>query len=179
MISNSTSLWRPASVRGAGAPRRVARDVNATSRRAGVPPARKVAHDRTGGGQISGELRPTAPVCALHPAACHRRTGSAGPSPCEPDRTRHPPATGRCPGKPLHQHHVSDDHGANQSAGCVNTDSSPNLADCCQTCLIAAVPVAPPEFGPPTSGEAFTVVRPDPHDRFPEGILRPPRPIAA
>jgi len=77
------------------------------------------------------------------------------------------------------QHHVSDDHGANQSAGCVNTDSSPNLADCCQTCLIAAVPVAPPEFGPPTSGEAFTVVRPDPHDRFPEGILRPPRPIAA
>ena len=39
MIANSTSLWRPASVRGAGAPRRVARDMNATSRRAGVPPA--------------------------------------------------------------------------------------------------------------------------------------------
>ena len=77
------------------------------------------------------------------------------------------------------QHHASDDHGANQSPSCVNTDGSPNLADCCQTCLTAAVPVAPPEFGPPTSGEAFTVVRPDPHDRFPEGILRPPRPIAA
>ena len=77
------------------------------------------------------------------------------------------------------QHHASDDHGANQSPSCVNTDGSPNLADCCQTCLTAAVPVAPPEFGPPTSGEAFTVVRPDLHDRFPEGILRPPRPIAA
>ena len=75
--------------------------------------------------------------------------------------------------------HASPTGHANQSAGCVNTDSSPNLADCCQTCLTAAVPVAPPEFGPPTSGEAFTVVRPDPHDRFPEGILRPPRPIAA
>ena len=77
------------------------------------------------------------------------------------------------------QHHASDDHGANQSPSCVNTDGSPNLADCCQTCLTAAVPVAPPEFGPPVNGEAFTVVRHDPHDRSPEGILRPPRLAAA
>ena len=77
------------------------------------------------------------------------------------------------------QHHVSDDHGANQSAGCVNTDSSPNLADCCQTCLIAAVPVKPPTFGRSENGELFRVMHPDPLERSPGGILRPPRLIAA
>ncbi|MFC3704299.1 MULTISPECIES: hypothetical protein [Alphaproteobacteria] len=77
------------------------------------------------------------------------------------------------------EHHMPDDHGAGPSAGCVNTDVSPNLVDCCQTCLAAAVLVAPPEFGPPVNGEAFTVVRHDPHDRSPEGILRPPRLAAA
>ena len=76
-------------------------------------------------------------------------------------------------------HHMADDHGADQSAGCANADGSPNLADCCQTCLAAAVLVAPPTVGPPVSGEVFTVVRPDPHDRSPEGILKPPRLIAA
>ncbi|MFO7310302.1 MAG: hypothetical protein DIU59_017060 [Pseudomonadota bacterium] len=76
-------------------------------------------------------------------------------------------------------HHMADDHGADQSAGCANADGSPNLADCCQTCLAAAVLVAPPTVGPPVSGEVFTVVRPDPHDRSLEGILKPPRLIAA
>jgi hypothetical protein len=76
-------------------------------------------------------------------------------------------------------HHVPDDHGADPGAGCVKADGSPNLAHCCQTCLTVAVLVAPPEFGPPMSGEVFTVVRPDPHDRSPEGILRPPRLISA
>ena len=77
------------------------------------------------------------------------------------------------------QHHASDDHGADQSAGCANADGSPNLADCCQICLAAAVLVAPPTFGPSVNGEVFTVVRTDPHDRSPEGILKPPRLIAA
>lgn len=75
-------------------------------------------------------------------------------------------------------HHLPDHHGADPGAGCVTTDGSPNLADCCQICLTAVVLVAPPEFGPSVSGEVFTVVRPDPHDRSPEGILRPPRPGA-
>ncbi len=76
-------------------------------------------------------------------------------------------------------HHLSDDLGADPATGCVKADGSPDLAGCCQTCLTAAVLVAPPEFGPPVSGEVFTVVRPDPHDRSPEGILRPPRRGAA
>lgn len=77
------------------------------------------------------------------------------------------------------QHHMPDNYGVDQSAGCVNTDGNPNLADCCQTCLTAAALVAPPTFGPSVSGEVFTVVRPDLHDRSPEGILKPPRLIAA
>ena len=77
------------------------------------------------------------------------------------------------------QHHMMDDRGANPSAGCVNTDGSPNLAGCCQICLTAAIPVAPLTVSPPVNGEVFTVVRPHPHDRSPEGILRPPRLIAA
>ena len=76
-------------------------------------------------------------------------------------------------------HHVPDDHGADPGAGCVKADGSPNLAHCCQTCLTVAVLVAPPEFGPPMSGEVFTVVRPDPYGRSSEGILRPPRLISA
>lgn|GEM_PF-1999222 len=69
------------------------------------------------------------------------------------------------------QHHMPDDRGADHSTGRVNGDGSPNLADCCQTCLTAAVLVAPPVVGPPVNGKVFTVVRPDPHDRSPEGIL--------
>ena len=76
-------------------------------------------------------------------------------------------------------HHLPDDHGADPDAGCVRADGSPDLADCCQICLTGAVLVAPPEFGPPVSGEVFKVVRTDPHDRSPEGILRPPRLSAA
>ena len=77
------------------------------------------------------------------------------------------------------EHHMPDDHGAGPSAGWVDTDVSLNLADCCQTCLAAAVLVAPPTVGPPVRDGVFTVVRPDPHDRSPEGILRPPRLLAA
>ena len=77
------------------------------------------------------------------------------------------------------QPHLPDEHGADQSAGCVSDDGSPNLADCCQTCLTAAVLVEPPTLGPAANGEAFTLMHPDPRDRSPEGILRPPRLIAA
>lgn len=77
------------------------------------------------------------------------------------------------------QHHMPDDHGADQPAGCLNGDSGQGPADCCQICLTAVVLVPPPEFGPSVTGEVFTVVRPDPHDRSPEGILKPPRLIAA
>lgn len=76
-------------------------------------------------------------------------------------------------------HYLPDDLGADPGGGCVKADGSPDLADCCQICLTAAVLVALPGFGPPVSGEAFTVVRPDLHDRSPEGILRPPRLISA
>ena len=77
------------------------------------------------------------------------------------------------------QPHLPDEHGADQSAGCLNEDSGQGPADCCQICLAAAVLVAPPTFGPSVNGEVFTVVRTDPHDRSPEGILKPPRLIAA
>lgn len=77
------------------------------------------------------------------------------------------------------EHHMPDGHGAGSSAGCVSDDIGFSLADWCPTCLTAAVLVAPPTVGPPVRGEVFTVVRPDPHGRSPEGILRPPRLIAA
>ena len=77
------------------------------------------------------------------------------------------------------RHHMPDEHGADRFAGCVSDDGSPNLADCCQTCLTAAVLVEPPTLGPAANGEAFTLMHPDPRDRSPEGILRPPRLIAA
>lgn len=77
------------------------------------------------------------------------------------------------------QHQMTDDHGADPGAGRVNTDGSSNLTECCQTCPTATVPVAPPEFGPSVKGATFAVARPDPHQRSPEGILRPPRLIAA
>jgi hypothetical protein len=77
------------------------------------------------------------------------------------------------------RHHMPDEHGADRFAGCVSDDGSPNLADRCQTCLTAAVLVEPPTLGPAANGEAFTLMHPDPRDRSPEGILRPPRLIAA
>ena len=90
------------------------------------------------------------------------------------DQQQAAPTASHCAG-----HHLPDDHGADPGAGCVRADGSPNLADCCQICLTAAILVAPPEFGPPVNGEVFTVLRPDPHDRSPEGILKPPRLNAA
>ncbi len=77
------------------------------------------------------------------------------------------------------QHHRSGDHGAATSAGCENDDGGEMLADCCQTCLIAAVPAQPPTFGPSVNGEPFRVMHRDPWERSPEEILRPPRLIAA
>ena len=77
------------------------------------------------------------------------------------------------------QHHLPGDHGAETSAGCESDDGGQMLADCCQTCLIAAVPAQPPTFGPSVNGEPFRVMHRDPWERSPEGILRPPRLIAA
>ncbi|ARJ70330.1 hypothetical protein B0A89_12530 [Paracoccus contaminans] len=77
------------------------------------------------------------------------------------------------------QHHLPGDHGAETSAGCESDDGGQMLADCCQTCLIAAVPVGPLTFGPSVNGELFRVMHRDPWERSPEGILRPPRLIAA
>lgn len=77
------------------------------------------------------------------------------------------------------RHHMPDEHGADRFLGCVSDDGSPNLADCCQTCLTAAVLVEPPTLGPAANREVFTLMHPDPRDRSPEGILRPPRLVAA
>jgi hypothetical protein len=77
------------------------------------------------------------------------------------------------------QHHLPGDHGAETSAGCESDDGGEMLADCCQTCLIAAVPAQPLTFGPSVNGEPFRVMHPDAWERSPEGILRPPRLIAA
>ena len=77
------------------------------------------------------------------------------------------------------QHHMLVDHGAGSTAGCVSADSGVSLVDCCQACLIAAVPVGPLTFGPSVNGELFRVMHRDPWERSPEGILRPPRLIAA
>lgn len=80
-------------------------------------------------------------------------------------------STGHCAG-----HHQ---HDAQASAGCLSKAGSQPLADCCQACLTAAVPVAPPTLGAAATGDVFGVVRPDRCERTPEGILRPPRPAAA
>lgn len=77
------------------------------------------------------------------------------------------------------QHHLPGGHGAETSAGCVSDDGGQMLVDCCQTCLIAAVPVEPLTFGPSVNGEPFKIMQPDAWERSPEGILRPPRLIAA
>ena len=77
------------------------------------------------------------------------------------------------------QHHLPGDHGAETSAGCESDDGGQMLADCCQTCLIAAVPVEPPALGVSASSEVFLGLRRDFCGRSPEGILKPPRLIAA
>lgn len=56
------------------------------------------------------------------------------------------------------QHHLPGDHGAETSAGCESDDGGEMLADCCQTCLIAAVPAQPLTFGPSVNGEPFRVM---------------------
>ena len=77
------------------------------------------------------------------------------------------------------QHHMLVDHGAGSTAGCVSADSGVSLVDCCQACLIAAVPVEPPALGVSASSEVFLGLRRDFCGRSPEGILKPPRLIAA
>lgn len=76
------------------------------------------------------------------------------------------------------QHHMPDDHGAGPSGGCVGDDGGLSLVNCCQTCLIAAVPIEPLALGASTEGEVFLGLRPDCCGRSPEGILRPPCLIA-
>lgn len=71
------------------------------------------------------------------------------------------------------QFHASGDHGADPAEG---TGSS---AVDCQLCLTAAVPLEPLTLAASVNGELFSVTRPDPCERSPEGILRPPRLIAA
>ena len=71
------------------------------------------------------------------------------------------------------QFHASSDHGADPADGTVSS------AVDCQLCLTAAVLLEPLTFTASVNGELFRIMRPDPCERSPEGILRPPRLIAA
>lgn len=76
------------------------------------------------------------------------------------------------------QHHMPDDRGAAPSGGCNGHDNGLSPVGCCQTCLIAAVPVDPPAFDALTKDGFFTGPCPGSSERSPEGILRPPCLIA-
>lgn len=76
------------------------------------------------------------------------------------------------------RHPMPNDHGADRSTCCVNDDSGLVLVDCCQACVVTAIPVEPLALGASMTGEVFVGLRADPVARSPEAILRPPRLIA-
>lgn len=52
------------------------------------------------------------------------------------------------------------------------------LLDCCQACLVAAIPPDPQALPPFPGNGHLSSMRPDPSGRIPAAILRPPRLIA-
>lgn len=77
------------------------------------------------------------------------------------------------------EHHMPSDHDSDPSAGCVSDDTGLSPMDCCQACPVAAVLVEPLTFAAPVNGVPFSDAHADPCEQSPDGILRPPRLIAA
>lgn len=76
------------------------------------------------------------------------------------------------------QHGTLNDHGGNTSSDCATDETGAVPVKCCQSCLVAAVAVAPPSFDRSVRDEVFPGLLADPFERSPEEILRPPRLLA-
>ncbi|WP_299358636.1 hypothetical protein [uncultured Paracoccus sp.] len=76
------------------------------------------------------------------------------------------------------QNALLNDHGGNASSDCAADETGAVQVECCQSCLVAAVPVAPPSFDRSVTPEVFPRLLADPFERSPEEILRPPRMLA-
>lgn len=81
--------------------------------------------------------------------------------------------------QPCAQSHASGDIGEISVEKCDSDDAELTQVDCCQACLVAAIPPEMPLLLPSVSGDHLSRIKLDRFGCAPTGILRPPRLITA